>query len=113
MGETDKIYDWISNVINSCNHPSHIKPCELLITFYQEKKAEPYLVKALQESLKLKVAIIQQEFKNKEQESKENSNDDEIWNMFRSGEYTVGEISEKLKIDIKKCDKVINKKLKQ
>lgn len=109
MAETDRIYGWISNVINSCEHPSHIEPCGVLITFYEKKGADPYLIKALRESLKIQVLIIQDKHKNKEQASKE----DEVWIMFSSGKYNVKQISDALSIKLLKCHEIINNKMRK
>lgn len=108
MSENDRIYSWIGNVINSCNHPSHIEPCEVLITFYDKKGAESYLIKSLHESLKLKILMMQDNGKNQEQVSKE----DKVWDMFQSGQHTVKQISDSLNIKLLKCQEIINRKMK-
>lgn len=108
MAEKDRIHSWIGNIINSCEHPSHIEPCEVLITFYEKKGAEAYLIKSLKESLKLKVLIIQEKAKNE----KIATTEEEVWNMFQSGNYTMKQISEKLNIKLLKCQEIINRKIK-
>ena len=109
MEETDRIYRWISNVIDSCDHLSHIEPCEVLITFYGKKGAREDLIKALKESLRLRVLIIQDKNKDMAILSKE----DEIWEMFKSGKHTIKQISESLDMKILKCQEVINGRLRK
>lgn len=108
MDENDKIYVWISNVIKSCNHPSHIEPTEVLITFYQKKGAAAYLVDGLRESLNVQVLKIQEINKNKELSSIE----EQVWEMFRTGNHTVKQISERLNLKLKKCNEIIDSKLR-
>lgn len=107
MEETDRIYGWISSVINSCKEPAHIELCDVLITLYEKKGAAKDLVKGLRESLKIKVVLIQEDNKNRQQASME----DRIWDLFSSGKYNVKQIAEIVKMDLRKCDAIITRKL--
>lgn len=108
MDENDKIYSWISNVIKSCSHPSHIEPTKVLITFYEKKNGPEYLIGALKQALNIQILKIQEQHKNAEQMTKE----EEVWGMFRTGDHTIKQISERLNIKLGKCREIINSKLR-
>lgn len=108
MAENDKIYVWIWNVIKSCEHPSHIEPADVLITFYEKKNADAYLIEKLRDALKVQKLVIQEKNKTKDQISKE----EEIWDMFSTKNLTVKQISERLNIKLAKCNEIINAKLR-
>lgn len=109
MQETDRIYRWISNVIDSCDHLSHIEPSEVLITFYVKKGAREDLVKALRESLRLRVLIIMERKKEVAVLTKE----EEVWEMFNSGKHTVKQIAESSGMKLLKCQEIINERLRK
>lgn len=108
MAETDNIYSWISNIINSCEKPAHIEPCEILITFYEKKGAEADLVKALRVSLEFKVGAIQE----KSLLEKEAKEEDRVWHLFEMGKYTQKEISDKLGVKILEVQRIITKRMR-
>ena len=108
MAETDNIYTWISNIIDSCENPSHIEPCEILISFYEKKGATEYLVNALRASLQFKVAAIKEKNLLEQQEKEE----DRVWRMFEMGKYTQKEISDKLSVKILEVQRIITKKMR-
>lgn len=108
MEENDKIYAWIWNVIKSCTHPSHKEPSEVLISFYEKKGADAYLIEQLRAALQIQELIIQENNKTKDLISKE----DEIWDMYKSGNHTIKQISERLNVKLLKCHEIIDRKLK-
>lgn len=108
MEENDKIYAWIWNVIKSCKEPSHIEPCEVLIKFYEKKGPDKYLVDNLRKALEVQVFIIQEHYKAQEQITKE----EKVWEMYKTGDHTIKQISERLNVKLLKCHEIIDAKLK-
>lgn len=108
MSEPDNIYTWISNIIDSCENPSHIEPCKILISFYEKNGATEYLVNALRVSLQFKVAAIHEKSLLAQQEKEE----DRVWRMFEMGKYTQKEISDKTGVKILEVQKIITKKMR-
>lgn len=108
MAETDNIYTWISEIINSCEKSEHIEPCEILIDFYQKKGASEDLVKALRVSLQFQVQTIQSAGYAEKQKKEE----DKVWHMFELGKYTQKEISDKLGVKILKVQQIITRRMR-
>lgn len=108
MPETDRIYGWITNVINSCKNSTHLEYCEVLIKFYQKRGASEDDIKALRHAVDVKREIVRQETKETDALTKEG----QVLRMFNSGEYTIKQISDTTGVKLQKCHDIIDEKMK-
>lgn len=105
----NNLYDWIQNkVISKCTDISHIEPCNVLITFFEQKVADEDLVKGLRASLEMK----ETELRGKCVDNESISIEDQVMRMYSGGNNTVKSISKKLGISIYKVNTIIDDKLK-